>query len=80
VNEDEAAVVQAAFQLYRDCGSLKETAEGLNARGYRTKCYTAKNGTEHPGTPFRLNTVQYLLKNPAYLRKRSCIRRTRARL
>jgi site-specific DNA recombinase len=69
-NEDEAAVVQAAFALYRECGSLKETAAGLTARGYRTKSFTSRRGVEHSGAAFRLNTVQYLLKNPAYMGKK----------
>lgn len=69
-NPDEAATVNFAFDSYLKLGSLKETAEALNQRGYRTKTYTSRRKQVHPGTAFTLTSVQYLLKNPAYIAKK----------
>ncbi len=66
-NHAEAAVVNFAFDTYLKTGSLAETAKTMNARGYRTKEYESRRGKLHAGTRFRLTTVQYLLKNPAYI-------------
>ncbi len=69
-NPQEAAIVNLAFDTYLACGSIKETAEALNRRGYRTKGYTSRRGKHHPGVQFRISTLQYLLKNPAYIGKK----------
>ena len=69
-NEEEAAVVEFAFETYLDCGSIAETARRLNHNGFRTKSYTSRRGREHPGRDFRLTAVQHLLKNPVYIGKR----------
>ena len=69
-NPDEVALVNFAFDTYLDCGSLKETAEVLNRRGYRTKGYTSRRGVHHPGVEFGISSVQYLLRNPAYVGKK----------
>ena len=67
INQEEAAVVNAAFQLYLQTGSLKDTASALNERGHRTKSYTSRRGLVHPGKPFSLTAVQGLLKNRAFI-------------
>ena len=59
--------VNAAFRLYLQTGSLKETASALNERGYRTKSYASRRGLVHPGKPFSLTAVQGLLKNRAFV-------------
>ncbi|HLF76437.1 MAG TPA: recombinase family protein [Dehalococcoidia bacterium] len=69
-NEDEAALVNAAFDSYLERGSLKETRDALNNRGYRTKSYESRRGKVHAGTQFNFTSIQYLLKNPAYIGKK----------
>jgi site-specific DNA recombinase len=71
VNESEAEAVRFAFETYIARGAYSETAAALNARGYRTKAYQSRRGAEHPGVLFRLTTVQYLLKNVAYIGKKA---------
>ena len=72
-NPDEAAVVALAFEIYRELGSIKETAETLNRRGYRSKTYDSRRGKHHPGTQFSVSSMQYLLKNVAYTGKKEII-------
>jgi site-specific DNA recombinase len=67
VNEQEAEVVRHAFAAYLQCGSLAGTAEMLNSWGYRTKAFTSRRGTVHPGKPFHITRLQYLLKNRAFI-------------
>src|SRR5688500_12511449 len=62
INEEEAAVVQAAFHCYLQTGSVKETAAARTQRGYRTKAYTSRRDKVHEGKPFTLTSVQQLLK------------------
>ena len=66
-NPEEALLVSFAFDAYLECGSLKNTAQALNRHGYRTKAYTSRRDRHHPGKEFTLTSVQYLLKNPAYI-------------
>ena len=66
-NLEEVAIVNYAFDKYLECGSIVETTEAMNSRGYRTKSYTSYRDVYHPAKPFYSSTVQYLLKNPAYI-------------
>ncbi len=50
---------------------MKETTDALNQRGYRTKVYTSRRLKEHAGVAFNLTSVQYLLKNLAYIGKKA---------
>ena len=74
-NAHEAAIVNFGFDTYLDCGSITEMTNRLNARGHRTKAYTSRRGTHHPGTPFTLSSVLYMLKNPAYSGKKEINRK-----
>ncbi len=74
-NTDEAVIVNFAFDTYLDCGSITETRKTLNLRGCRTKAYTSRRDKHHPGTPFTISSVQYMLKNPAYIGKKEINRR-----
>ena len=69
-NPEEAAIVNFAFDKYLECGSITETMEAMNSRGYRTKSYTSRRDVYHQGERFYVSTVQYLLKNPAYAGKK----------
>ena len=77
VNTQEAAAVLATFELYLRTGSLKETAQALNQRGYRTKSYTSRRGKVHPGRPFSLAAVQHLLRNRAYVAEKEIAKRNK---
>jgi site-specific DNA recombinase len=66
-NVDEVALVNFAFDTYLVTGSIKTTMDTMNVRGYRTKSYTSRRGVHHAGTAFTTSSVQYLLKNPAYI-------------
>lgn len=65
-NAEEQAIVNFAFDKYLECGSIVDTAEEMNRRGYRTKSYTSLRDIYHPSKRFYGSTVQYLLRNPAY--------------
>ena len=69
-NPEEVALVNLAFDTYLSCGSIAETTTALNRRGYRTKAYTSRREKVHPGSEFGTTSVQYLLKNPAYIGKK----------
>jgi len=69
-NPAEAAIVNFAFDKYLECGSITETSDALNSRGYRTKSYSSRRDIYHPGERFYVSTVQYLLRNPAYAGKK----------
>ncbi|MCX5999629.1 MAG: recombinase family protein [Chloroflexi bacterium] len=69
-NSEESAIVNFAFDTYLECGAITKTTEALNRRGYRTKSYTSRRGIYRPGAEFYDSTVQYLLKNPAYIGKK----------
>ena len=69
-NPEEALIVNYAFDKYLECGSIAETMEALNRRGYRKKSYHSRRDIYHPGEEFDYSTVQYLLKNPAYIEKK----------
>ncbi|MFQ6026808.1 MAG: recombinase family protein [Dehalococcoidia bacterium] len=72
-NPEEVVIVLLAFELYLELGSIKGTAEELNQRGYRTKSYTSRRGKHHPGTKFSISSMQYLLKNVAYIGKKEVL-------
>ncbi len=78
-NDAEAAAVDYAFDAYLELGSLVQTADAVNRRGYRTKSYTSRRGVHHPGREFALTSVQALLKNPAYIAKKVINRDARGR-
>ena len=69
-NEAEVALVNFAFDRYLGTGSIKETLDALNRNGYRTKAYASRRGKVHTGSEFNFTSVQYLLKNPAYVGKK----------
>jgi site-specific DNA recombinase len=77
-NAEEAVIVNLAFDTYLECGSITETACVLNGRGYRTKAYTSRCGRRRAGRPFTISSVQYMLKNPAYVGKKEINRKAPA--
>lgn len=70
VNEEEAVLVRAIFELYLERESLLETARELEARGWTTKLWTAAStGRRIGGRPFNQNNLYGMLTNPIYLGK-----------
>src|SRR6266540_1593620 len=67
VNEAEAEALRFAFDTFLALGSVKGTVDRATARGYRTKAYTSRRGKVHAGKPFGISTMQYLLRNRAYI-------------
>jgi hypothetical protein len=67
VNEDEATQVREIFRLYDEHRSLLETAEVLNARGWRTKRWNAKTSRRIGGLPWDKKGVSRVLTNVLYL-------------
>jgi len=69
VNEDEAEKVKTIFKIYLETRSLIDTAEELNRRGWVTKHWTSKRGSEHGGKVFDKAILSRLLTNVTYTGK-----------
>jgi len=69
-NENEAVIVNFAFDHYLKCGSIGETAKEMNRRGYRTKAYESRRGKVHPARKFGHTGLHGMLHNLAYLGKK----------
>jgi site-specific DNA recombinase len=67
VNEPEAEMIRAIFDLYLTHGSLRATAAELNRRGWCTKSWATREGTFHEGVAFNKAHVSRLLGNPLYV-------------
>ena len=78
-NEGEVILVNFALDTYLETGSIKLTTDALNARGYRTKAYTSRRERHHAGVAFTTSSVQYLLKNPAYVAQKEINKSTKMR-
>jgi site-specific DNA recombinase len=69
INPDEAAQVQAIFDLYLQEQSLLRVVETINSRGWRTKEWRNKKGELHEGGPWGKGTVSRVLTSVTYLGK-----------
>jgi len=69
VNEDEAPMVPAIFELYLEHQSLIETIKELDARGWTNKRWVTKKGHERGGKTFTKTSLFKLLTNVLYLGK-----------
>lgn len=78
-NPEEVTLVNFAFDAYLASGSIAETAQAMNRRGYRTKAYASRRGRHHAGAEFGAASVQYLLKNPAYIGKKEVNKKAKGR-
>ena len=66
VNEDEAQVVRALFDLYLDLGSIRDMKAEADRRGYVTKRRTA--GARYTGgKPLTRGHLAQLMRNPVYV-------------
>ena len=66
VNPEEAARVREIFGLYLREESLRETADELNSRGWRTKSWVTKKGRRREGREFSKTNLFGLLTNVTY--------------
>ena len=67
VDPTEAELVQRVFRRFVQIGSTTELAKELNAQGFTTKTWTAKNGNRHVGGPWNKMHVYRILNNPIYI-------------
>jgi hypothetical protein len=67
VNQEEAALVRAIFELYLELGGLIPTVVELSRRGWLNKSWTTRQGIVRGGKPFSKGTLHYLLTNVTYL-------------
>ncbi|WP_372718053.1 recombinase family protein [Novipirellula sp.] len=64
---EEAERVRQIFGLYLQHDSLLDTANELNDRGWRTKRWTTKKGTQRGGKHFDKTNLHTLLTNSTYI-------------
>lgn len=68
-NPREIPILQEVFSTYCRLGSLSETANELNAKGYRLKSWVTSSGKSRGGEKFQKNSVSRILNDPIYLGK-----------
>lgn len=66
VNPVEAEQVRSIYDLYLGTGSLLPTLQEVERRGWTTKRWITKKGTERGGTAFTKNTLHRMLANATY--------------
>jgi site-specific DNA recombinase len=68
-NKAEAAQVREIFELYLKHQGLIAVVEELNRRGWKTKRWITRKGTERGGQPFTKTSLHHVLTNVVYLGK-----------
>jgi site-specific DNA recombinase len=68
-NKSEMHTVKEIFTTYLKLGSLSETAQDLNNKGYRLKSWTTSAGKKRVGEKFQKNNVSRILNDPVYIGK-----------
>jgi site-specific DNA recombinase len=66
VNKDEAAQVQAIFDLYLEKRSLIAVVQELNRRGSRRKSWRTKDGRWREGKPWDIANLRRVFRDPTY--------------
>ncbi len=67
VNEDEAPMARAIFNLYLKHRSLQKVITTLNRRGWTTKSWTTRDARFREGKPFSKTTLSRFLSNPVFI-------------
>lgn len=67
INEGEATIIREIFKLFVETRSQIETAERINAMGFRTKRHLRKNGKVTGAHKFNRTAIFKLLKNRLYI-------------
>jgi site-specific DNA recombinase len=69
VNEDEAVLVRAIFDLYVHHKALLPVVQELERRGWTNKCWQTRSGRPSGGTPLTKTALYRLLTNVIYMGK-----------
>lgn len=68
-NPQETELVNLIFNKYLELGNIQATADWMNQRGYRSKCWQTASGDKRGGHLFRHGSIQRILGNPVYIGK-----------
>ena len=66
IDHEEAKVVRALFDLYREHGCLRRVEQEVIRRGYRSKRRTYSNGQVTGARPLNRGQINFILRNPVY--------------
>ena len=66
IDENEAATIRALYDLYLQCGSIREVKEQAEALGLRSRLRTRTDGRISGGKPFDRGHIDHILSNPIY--------------
>jgi site-specific DNA recombinase len=66
VNAEEAERVRAIFAIFEKTGSVRQTLDEMQRRGWRMKSWKRKRGEYREGGEFTLNSLRRLLGNILY--------------
>jgi site-specific DNA recombinase len=69
INPAEAERVRAIFRLYLEHEAILAVVQAVNARGWRTKSWTTKDGKPNTGVRFEKGRIHRILTNWHYLGK-----------
>jgi len=69
INPAEAERVRAIFRLYQEHEAILSVVQAVNARGWRTKSWTTKDGKPNTGVRFEKGRIHRILTNWHYLGK-----------
>lgn len=69
INPAEAERVRAIFHLYLEHEAILSVVQAVNARGWRTKSWTTKDGKPNTGVRFEKGRIHRILTNWHYLGK-----------
>ncbi|MFQ5647465.1 MAG: recombinase family protein, partial [bacterium] len=69
VNPAEARIVKEIFETYLKLHSFRQTAQAINAKGYRSKAYQSRRGHTHGNKKFTKSALIHILTNPVYIGK-----------
>jgi len=69
VNPVETKIVREIFETYLKLGSFRQTAQAINAKGYRSKAYESRRGHVRGNRKLTKSGVIHILTNPVYIGK-----------
>lgn len=72
INENQAKVVQKAFEVFLEEGTLAKTAKRLNSTGYRLEKLVQGGGRHTRLDFFTVSNLYHILTNRTYLGERPC--------
>ncbi|MEZ5813636.1 MAG: recombinase family protein [Alphaproteobacteria bacterium] len=69
VNEKDAKIARMIFQLYLECGCVKNLKQELDQQNIKSRPRVSKRGLNYGGKNFSRGALYNLLKNPVYIGK-----------